>query len=80
VVVYTSITRQQLELLKDVPGGDERRLGVLAGELGVKLVGRPLDGDGLRLLEAIVQHTGLAGAAAADGDEGDGGAASDDEW
>jgi hypothetical protein len=59
VVVYTSITRSQLELLRDVPGGDERRLGVLTGELGVKLVGRPLDGHGLRLLEAIVQHRGL---------------------
>jgi hypothetical protein len=47
-------------MLRDVPGGDERRLGVLTSELGVKLVGRPLDGPGLRLLEAIVQHRGLA--------------------
>uniref|UniRef100_A0A383WKI0 Amine oxidase domain-containing protein n=1 Tax=Tetradesmus obliquus TaxID=3088 RepID=A0A383WKI0_TETOB len=77
VVIYTSISRTQLELLRDVPGGDERRLGMLAGELGVKLVGRPLQGDSLRLLEAIVQHRGLAGS----GDDGDGedGTGSSDE-
>jgi hypothetical protein len=59
VTVYSSIARQQLELLRDVPGSDERRLGVLTSELGVKLVGRPLDGPALRLLEAVVQHRGL---------------------
>lgn len=66
VVVYISLSREQLELLRDVPGGDERRIGVLTGEMGVKVVGRPLDSDALKLLEAIVEHRGLQLAPAAE--------------
>lgn len=47
---------------------------MLCGELGVNLVGRPLQGDSLRLLEAIVQNRGLAGA---DGDGEDDAGSSD---
>lgn len=58
VRVVTSLTARELELLREVPGGDEQRLGVLVGEMGKRLVGRPLDNDAtaLRLLEAIVEQ------------------------
>ena len=53
LAVYAVLTRQQLALLREVPG-DTTRVGVLGSELGVKLVGRGMDTQAEAMLEAIV--------------------------
>eukprot|EP00775_Hariotina_reticulata_P006150 gene6150-6387_t len=45
VWVYVVLPQARLELLREVPGPDERKLGVLVGELGCKITGRPADGQ-----------------------------------
>lgn len=54
VVVYTTLTKQQLKVLRDADGGDEGRLVLLNGEMGVKLVSRSLDEQSQKLLKSFI--------------------------
>eukprot|EP00879_Flechtneria_rotunda_P010703 GHRR01011185.1.p1 GENE.GHRR01011185.1~~GHRR01011185.1.p1 ORF type:complete len:666 (+),score=276.42 GHRR01011185.1:1382-3379(+) len=58
---YTVLSRSQLDLLSELQGGDERRVGVLVGQLGVKLVSRPVDGDMQQLLQASCASNACSG-------------------
>lgn len=54
--IFTLLPRSHIELVQDVRGGNEARLALLTGELGVKLVGQPLSQQAEQLLQVLWQH------------------------
>lgn len=56
MVLYTTMSREQVAMARDVRGGDEARMSLVTGEHAVKLVGRSgLDRECTLLLQDILR-------------------------
>lgn len=58
--IHLVLEKQQVSTLRDVRGGDEARLVVLSGDMGIKLLGRQAPQHGHAVVEALLSAIATA--------------------